>query len=66
MRLLGSSIAIVGVLLLALLGWQVLGMNPPSILGLSLGQMLVVLAAIITLGLGITALADRRGNGNPG
>lgn len=65
MRLIGWSIAVVGVVLLTLLGWGLLSVTstglPPSIVaGLTTGQTLLVLAAIIGLGLALIGLAERR------
>lgn len=65
MRLVGWALAVVGVALLALLGWGLLSVSstglPPSIVaGLNTGQTLLVLAAIIGLGLALIAIAGRR------
>jgi hypothetical protein len=58
MRLVGWALAVVGVVLLALLGWQlwIAATLPPSILfGLSIGKTLVALAAAIAIGLALIA-----------
>jgi len=63
MRLAGWALAILGVVLLALLGWQLstaTTVAPTILFGLSIGQTLAALAAIIGLGLALIGLAGRR------
>jgi hypothetical protein len=63
MRPVGWSIAVVGVVLLALLGWQLsmaTTVAPTILFGLSIGQTLIALVAIIGVGLALIGLAERR------
>jgi hypothetical protein len=54
-RALGAGMTVVGVVLLFLIGWQLWGKTEyGELLSLTLGQILVVLAAIIAAGLALT------------
>ena len=60
MRLAGSAVSGIGVVLLALWGLQRWGEGCPCMAGLSQGQILVVLAFVIALGMGMSWAAERR------
>jgi hypothetical protein len=60
MRLVGSAVSGVGVLLLALWGFQQWGAGCPCMVGLSQGQVVVVLALVIAVGMGMSWAAERR------
>jgi hypothetical protein len=54
-KALGAGMTVVGLVLLALIGWQIWGRTEyGELLSLTLGQILVVLAAIIATGLAPT------------
>jgi TRAP-type C4-dicarboxylate transport system permease small subunit len=63
MRLVGWALALLGIALLALLGWQLsmaTTVAPTILFGLSIGQTLAALAAIIGVGLALIARTTRR------
>ena len=54
-KVLGAGMTVLGLVLLALIGWQIWGRTEyGELLNLTLGQILVILAAIIAAGLALT------------
>ena len=60
MKLAGILLAAIGVVLLIVLGAQTWDLAPPEYFGLSVGKILVVLAAVVGVGLGLAVIARDR------
>lgn len=59
MKQAGWFVSLVGALALAWVGVEMWDINPPAWLGLSSGKTLVILAAVVLVGLLVTALGAR-------